>query len=984
MQSAFSAWRRNSHEAFELARLEAAKNQDAKMIADSQRAKGAFAAWRKRAARTKEARRLLGFAANRAREQMLASAFSTWKVRVQRVRVQSVELERRVRMREKMRLSGAVFYAWRLAVDDGYGEKIEHGRSVAYDVKKTFKKVFAAWRSRVEEVKEIEVAAEVTRLQRARAVGAGMLVLWQQHASVEAATRTKLVQFVHSRALRCMKKALWFWTEHAAFSRGVAAYVARADGQRAVEALHGCLAAWRTHAFEKKIQRRYVKICTERRQLKQAKTVFGAWRAANRRSNKTFEGLLDYTDSWAQRRMRKALGVLREYAAEKARERALEAKAAKWREGRLVARVLGALQAETDRHSRFEGRLLAIGEERNQALKRVVWNAWLFEVEETTGREANLQNFQLRKSWHVVNQAFLAWRNITAEEKFLSQTAISRQLHVDAMRVRWALRVWRGEAQARVADRLQDCKADNWHRFKTVLAVFRAWRARKDVVQEAKMLCDGQYAQRQLQTKHGLLVVWRETADYHRHLRSVLHTITNTRALEMQQAVFNAWREKVAASNAEAALILRAVNKLSSLRTHQAFEHWRQMADDAQGKTMYLARMQALVDRKHVRSTLKAAFAAWRTRCLDIQAGLQQFEERDLARLAVVKSTVFSSWKNHSDRAMLLREKALATVVQRRSSRLMIQAFVSWRHETTTQARNDIVMMHAVDRLSFRMMKEAMFAWRIATVERKRRRDVMVSLMERSLLRSLGDAFSAWRQQVAEDIRIRQNLERCIMQKRVAYELYRESYWETVDEELQETLRAMFREAETDEEDLDIDSGLDADDVMASSEIFCRSVELEIGIDLDDSEVVDLKDIAEAFEAKRRELSAKVRAAVGQGGASPGHAMTPPKRELNVLEPLNRFFSSRLGGGCELASGADSLSLSVSSLGSSLCCTEDLEGLGDLEDWSSCDEDEGDEGDEDLAVAFTMKSAANGGGRKALFDMGVLEEPTSPRILARI
>ena len=104
----------------------------------------------------------------------------------------------------------------------------------------------------------------------------------------------------------------------------------------------------------------------------------------------------------------------------------------------------------------------------------------------------------------------------------------------------------------------------------------------------------------------------------------------------------------MAASNAEAALILRAVNKLSSLRTHQAFEHWRQMADDAQGKTMYLARMQALVDRKHVRSTLKAAFAAWRTRCLDIQAGLQQFEERDLARLAVVKSTVFSSWKNHS------------------------------------------------------------------------------------------------------------------------------------------------------------------------------------------------------------------------------------------------------------------------------------------------------------------------------------------------
>ncbi len=124
------------------------------------------------------------------------------------------------------------------------------------------------------------------------------------------------------------------------------------------------------------------------------------------------------------------------------------------------------------------------------------------------------------------------------------------------------------------------------------------------------------------------------------------------------------------------------------------------------------------------------------SRCLDIRAGIQLFDERNLIKLSVVKANVFSSWKYQTDRAVPLREKALAAIVQRQSSRLMIQAFASWRHETKTQSRNGIIVIHAIDRLSFRTMKEALFAWRIAAVERKRRRDMMVCLMEQSFKRS--------------------------------------------------------------------------------------------------------------------------------------------------------------------------------------------------------------------------------------------------------
>ena len=988
MQGAFSAWRRTSFEAHERARYEAARNQEASLIADSQRAKGVLAAWRKRAARSKEARRLLGFAANRYRERMAASTFAAWKERMQHVRLSSVELGRRVHMREKTRLTSTVLDWWRLAVDDGHGQKIEHDRSVAFDVKKTLKKSIFAWRKRVEDVQEIKVEAELVRMDRERAIGAGMLVMWRQYASTEIARREALVNFVHGRALRRMETALWFWKEHTSFKRSTEAHVHHAEKGRAAVALHQCISKWRAHVLEKKIHRRYVKIFTERRALRQAKETLSAWRATNRRSNKTFSGLLEYTDVWSQKRMRKSFDILREHTFEKARERALETKAVKWHAAWLSGRVLGALEAEVGRRAQFIRRLQSIGEQRNLGLKRRIWHVWEFEVDETAGREANLRNFQLRKAWHVVNQAFLAWSKTTAEEKFLNNTAIARQAHIDSMRLDWAFAAWRDTTLAQVEDRLSNRKADNWHRYKALISALRAWKAQKDAARAVACACHQRYAQRQLQSKHELLLVWRKTAEYHGYLRSILLTITNSRALEMQQSVFNGWRDKCESSRAKAVLIQRAVNKLSELRSRQVFEQWRLIADDAKGKTMYLERIEALIDRKNARSTLQAALVAWRSRCLDIKAGMRLFDERNLVKLSVVKTNVFSSWKFLTDRAVPLREKALATIVQRQSSRLMIQAFVSWRHETKTQSRNGIIVVHAVDRLSFRTMKEALFAWRIAVVERKRRRDLMVCLMEQSFKRRLRDTFSAWKQQVDEDVRVRQNLERCIAQKRVAYELYRESYWETVDEELQDTLRAMFREAETDEEDYALSD---------SEEVFAEETEGEFDAG---SGELDLDAIAHAFEKKRRELSVKIAAAISQGQDSPDHALTPPKRELNLLEPLSALFSSRMNQET-FASGAETVdSLSISSLDSAEANAL-LEVDTDDFDWSSCDESDGSVGSVGLggglfpdrlcrklgaaaeeAPASVQSSSVNK-HRGMFFELGLLEEPESPRILAR-
>lgn len=280
--------------------------------------------------------------------------------------------------------------------------------------------------------------------------------------------------------------------------------------------------------------------------------------------------------------------------------------------------------------------------------------------------------------------------------------------------------------------------------------------------------------------------------------------------------------------------------------------------------------------------------------------------------------------------ALPQRNKALETMAQRNQSRLIVKAFISWRHETGRQSRNSIVVLHAVDRISFKLTKDTMFAWRVAAAERRQRRAMMVHLMQQAFKRKLSEAFISWRNHVSQEIRNRKNLERCILQKKVAYDLFQATYWESVDEELKDTLGAMFQEVED-----DIYPTVDSEEIQSSitTHVSHSGVRGE-GIQTPPSDL-DLDEMAQSFEQKRNELSLKVRRALEQT-ASPGRAVTPPKRELNVLEPLQHLFSRRTFS--QVSSAAESLSISDFT-GSDISEDAGTEIL-DIEGFSSSEEQE--------------------------------------------
>ena len=965
MQTVFNEWRRVSHDSHEEARMHAKLNLDATMIADAQRVKRCLKSWRRRTSRSIEARRLLSFAANRYEENLNASIFAAWRNRVIAVNLSVNRLEQRVELRNKVDILSKSLSAWRLAVDDGTAEKIEYERSVAWHVVKTQKKVLAAWQDRVFEVSRIVTALESLHASKLNRLRLECFDYWRDMASCNAERRDKLVEFVQTRSIKSMKKAIWFWREHSRYERRNKSYIDHAEKRRNALLIFDCLSWWRALSHEEKLHRKFVKICTLRRENKQVKDVFHSWRKSSQKTTKSFMNLINYTDVWSKRRMQVAFKALREHAQQQLHETALHAKAVNWYSGRLCARAIWAMEVRVQAHRNFVSRLEQIQFQNCMALKRSVWNSWLFEVDATTGQNANCNNFMVRKRWYEMKQAFSAWRGITAEDIHLAKVESKSKSLLQSTRARWIFNVWRDTTTSQITERLQERKSDSWHSYKISLRMLRAWQWHTANMAEAYSLSESLHHQKWQRTKEEAFHTWNYTARYNTHLIITAERIMGTYALRLQSSAFKAWRERTVAARLEAKMLQRAIIKVSQIRSRQAFESWRQVVEDAAGQNMYLSRMDLIFMKKNRRATLKRVFGSWRHRCEEIRDSVSSMERRRNERIKMMLSVSFCCWRGQVAQALPQRSKALETMAQRNQSRLLVKAFISWRHEAGRQSRNSIVVLHAIDRMSFKLTKDAMFAWRVAAVNRRQRRAMMVHLMQQAFTRKLAEAFKSWRNHVSDEIRNRKNLERCILQKRVAYDLFQATYWESVDEELKDTLGAMFQDAE-DETYLKMDSN---EIQSCGTTHLSHSGVTSESIQTPHSDL-DLEAIAQSFEAKRKELSLKIRGALEQT-VSPGRAVTPPKRELNVLEPLQHLFSRRTFS--QVSSAAESLSISDFT-GSDISDEAGTEIL-DIEGFSSSEEQES-------PFKLSLQKKLGQGLRAQSAKGHYTSDPESPLILA--
>jgi len=270
-------------------------------------------------------------------------------------------------------------------------------------------------------------------------------------------------------------------------------------------------------------------------------------------------------------------------------------------------------------------------------------------------------------------------------------------------------------------------------------------------------------------------------------------------------------------------------------------------------------------------------------------------------------------------------------------------------------------------------------AWRIIAAERKDQRTTMVHLLNNYFLRRLKCVFISWRIYASDESRKRKRLERCILQKKMAWDLFRHSYWETVDDQMHETLEAMF--ADADDEPYPVQT--EKDDIKESSSnntayLSHATVQEESS---PSSYFGSLRDMSSAFESKGKNLSAKVCRALEQSNFSPGHALTPPKHELNVLEPLQYFFTrDKIYGSI---SGAESISMSDFSTSDPEETFEEGTEIIDMRNFGSrfaLTDDLSDYSSPQMSNKFRTARKPLTLGKS---DIGMYSPPGSPLILAR-
>ena len=893
MQHAFTQWRRESRELRMEAQAEATLQVEAELISQAQRAKHAFLAWRSRSARAKEANRILAFAACRSQENLLSCTLVAWKERVAFLKQNVSSFEKRIAARHDHLLASSIIRSWRTVVDDLHGVQAQSSKAIAFNSQNRLKTAFFAWKRQTRFAALQVKAAGERNSASIKDLAVNALCFWREYTVYNNEKRDRIIDFVRMRSTRCMIKAMWFWKEHTAYNLKSEAFIKHYTNRRKALSAFDTFSWWRDLTRENKMHRHFVSICNDRKRQGILKGVFQGWRQASVKSTKSTIALMNYTEIWARRRLEASFYILQENAKEEKRIKGMLAKASNWHSTKLLSRTFFGLKHAKMNHDMFIQALEKVHFESNRNVAKKAWSAWMHEYELFTGRQAQCANFQQRRKWHTVNQCFSSWKKESTEERKLDNLLVKSVSRISSSRISWFLDVWRLVTYTEKTDKLQEHKAVQWRERKIKQNIFASWAQEMEQSRAISSFADRKFKEKQIGTKHSALLFWKSLSRYNSRLDDVAIQVMDTYATRLQSIAFQAWRTKQQESSSRIQRMKGAISRLAALRAKQALSGWRQVTSDLKGHDMYLGRMDSILARQNARKKKRSLFDAWRDRVDEIQSSVRQFEARSNTRMLMKMQYALQSWRHiahiHSSR----RETVYKTTVEKRKVSLLLRSWISWRHESQMQSRHSLVMLHAVERLSYRTIKESFYAWRSAAKERKDRRKSIIRLISGSFKNRIREAFVGWRNHTKESILIRKNLERCILQKKVAFESFSQWYWDSMDDQLQQTLGSMFK---------DVSEGLEMteeNNVYRAPSVHCTDSIYSTGNDMS----IDLDAISDSFTLKGNELMSRVKEAIQRAQESPGRPLSPPRQELNIFKPLTSVFNNT-------ATNSDALSLS--------------------------------------------------------------------------
>ena len=893
MQHAFTQWRREARDSRMVAQAEATLKVEAELISQAQRAKHAFLAWRCRSARAKEANRILAFAACRSRENLLTCTLAAWKDRVTSLKQEAASFEKRIAARHDRLLESSIIRSWRTVVDDLHGFKAKSSKAMLFNSQNRLKTALFAWKRQTLCAALQMKAARDRNSASITDLAANALYFWREYTVYKNNRRDHIIDFVRTRSTRCMVKAMWFWKEHTAYNIKSEAFIEHCTSRRKALFAFDAFSWWRDLTLENKMHRHFISICNDRKRQGILRGVFHRWRQASVKSTKSTIALMNYTEIWARRRLEASFYILQESAKEKKRKKGMMAKASNWHATKLLSKVLSSLKHAKTNHDTFIQALEKTYFESNRYMKKIAWSAWMHEYELFTGREAHCANFQHRREWHTVNQCFSSWKKEAIEERKLDNILVKSVSRISSSRTSWVLDVWRLVTYTEKQDKLQEQKAVQWREQKAKQSIFASWTQEVEQSRSISSYIDSIFKEKQLETKHSALQFWKSLSMYNSRLDDVALQVMDAYATRLLSTAFHTWRTKQQESSIRIKRMKGAISRLAALRAKQTLAGWRQVTSDLKGHDMYLERMDSILARKNARKSTRRLFDAWRDRVDEIKASLNHFEARSKVRMLMRVQHALNSWRHITYIRASRRATVYKAITEKQKVSLFVRSWISWRHEAQIQSRHSLVMLHAVERLSYRTIKESFYAWKSAAKERKERRNSIIRLISGSFKKRIRETFDGWRNHTREVILVRKNLERCILQKKVALDSFSQWYWYTMDDQLQQTLGSMFR---------DVNDGLDLTEESneyKASPVHCTDSLYSAGNDMS----IDLDAISDSFTLKGNELMSRVKEAIQRAQESPGRPLSPPRQELNMFKPLTSVFNNT-------ATNSDALSLS--------------------------------------------------------------------------
>jgi len=715
--------------------------------------------WRERSRRAVSATKLLQGMATRCDLRALEITFSTLKERVCQQKAALACFEVRAAANRRRASLEAAFDSWRVAVDDTFGGQLQLVHAQRVISKRRGVRALQAWRGIVANAKAEALRWRQVEIYERKRTLARALVLWREFTLERRDNRDVFIRFIHARAERRMRIALNFWRCYSAWKTHAALAVHHMVQCRAESTITLALNIWREDTAHAKVQRHRISMCHRKQRAEM---------------------------------LRKVVLALREHAAETTEEREMEKRAAGWHAGRLQARGLWAFVEAVNMRREFATVLSSVAAAVDKRELKTTWELWQQAAGQEKATQVAVYRFQHRRQWFDIKAAFGAWKESTQQAHWETTSLSRATARLETYRLRWVLSVWRSVAAEETEERqlvafgqrrLAKLRLGNSF---SALRTHAEWSlAVQDTVADAASL-------KEKETLSNCLNAWAAHAAVRAEQRTSVRHLVQRQASYIQVTVLSAWREHTQIETYRKKQIERGVNRLAKVRLASCLAAWRQAADDGYGERIRLGTVGLTLAIRHQELVMKRLFTAWRGRTTEVTASLAAVDARRAADAAAILRCAFRGWKNHADRMCTRREYFVDSMVERRAEKTQTLLFIAWKYQSQLSARNGIVVLHRVERAATGACRVAFDAWRIAARERRQRRTAIVRFMQRSNKSTLVAAFAAWRGVAEEKAAATEELKRCLLRKRIAFRQFKQWYWDSFDDDLQATLRAMF------------------------------------------------------------------------------------------------------------------------------------------------------------------------------------------------